>query len=155
MEENLPEVLRPYDYVQYSKPKINLTGRLGSTNIFQIASDDEEAEEEEEEDQERAALGAFDRGMNMFSRNYNTPEKFRNGFESRDLVIYPEKIHFPRLTAPGEREYLYETFKNDDGSGGRSEDPVERVYTEGGSLPFKDKGKSGLRKFLQFIQPTY
>ncbi|KAL0268125.1 UNVERIFIED_CONTAM: hypothetical protein PYX00_010191 [Menopon gallinae] len=139
MEDDLPEVLRPYDYVEFPKPKINLTGRLGPANLFQMRGGPSEDEEAEEEEEEGAVMDALDREMNTFSRNYNTPEKFRNGIESRDVVIYPGRIHFPRLTVPEEREYLYETFKNEDGFDGRAEDPVEsRVYTEGGSLRFND-----------------
>lgn len=89
--------------------------------------------------------------LKSFSRNYNTPEKFRKGHESKDEVFYPKLLSF--INGDQSMEYYYPEDRQIvyDGYGGITDnndftklddDNNDGVYTEGGVVYIKDDGKS-------------
>ncbi|EEB18641.1 conserved hypothetical protein [Pediculus humanus corporis] len=105
--------------------------------------------------------------LKSFSRNYNTPEKFRKGHESKDEVFYPKLLSF--INGDQSMEYYYPEDRQIvyDGYGGITDnndftklddDNNDGVYTEGGVVYIKDDGKNddnNQRDSLEELMNTY
>lgn len=101
--------------------------------------------------------------LKSFSRNYNTPEKFRNGQETKDEVFYPKSSPVFRLNQPidfyypDERQFAYDNYNNPESEELiKNEEDDNGVYTEGGVVYLKKprKGEFGKKNHRTNGRPS-
>ncbi|KAK6631075.1 hypothetical protein RUM43_014171 [Polyplax serrata] len=156
-DSNLPN----FNYLDAVNPKVQPSDDYESSNGYPSDSD----------------TGNYDRDVDLtivenifandgnilksFSRNYNTPEKFRHGHETKDEVLYPKSSSYVRFDQPlefyypGERQFAYDSFgeeyRQEEGDRSKPVEDDHGVYTEGGVVYLKDDRTGDTDSFEEFM----
>lgn len=141
------------NYIEPTKNRFFFKGNYDNLNPYpeQMKIQNKNLGNDDEDDDLTILEDIFENDRNIlksFSRNYNTPEKFRNGHETKDEVFFPKSNEVyskqpKEVYYPEERQLAYDNYisPKNDVFGKNKMESGDGVYTEGGVVYLKDEEK--------------